>query len=214
MRVHPIIFGTLVIVIFLGVILGFQSAGIWSVSGKVTVDGKAIQPSSADPNTLKGWMTLDQVVTTYNVPLDELISQFNLPSDTPPTTAIKDLESDTFDTTLLKEWLLERVNVVSTQVVETAPPAKHTPEQTTTNQSTQEPQLIPAPTEHTAPANTVTGKTTIQNLLDWGIPKEKIQNILGGDLPAPSTIVKDYVTGKGLEFTSIKTQLQNEIDKK
>ena len=105
MRINPIIYGVLVLTIFFGIILGFQAAGICSISGKVTANGEAVQPSVADVNTIKGWMTLEQIATTFNVPLADLLKQFSLPADTPPTTAIKDLESDTFDTTSLRDWL-------------------------------------------------------------------------------------------------------------
>ena len=39
MRIKPYIFGILVLAIFLGTILTFQAAGIWSVSGKTTGNG-------------------------------------------------------------------------------------------------------------------------------------------------------------------------------
>jgi len=32
-------------------------------------------------------------------------------------------------------------------------------------------------------------------------------------MPAPGTVIKDDITGKGLEFTEIKNQLQAEVDK-
>jgi len=58
MRIKPYLFGILVLVIFLGTILVFQTAGIWSISGKTTGSGDAVQPSADDVNTIKGWMTL------------------------------------------------------------------------------------------------------------------------------------------------------------
>lgn len=86
----------------------WKQAGVWSISGKVDTTGNAIQPSAADVNTIKGWMTLEQVSTTFNVPVADILSAFNLSADTPPSTAMKDLESETFDITLLRAWLLER----------------------------------------------------------------------------------------------------------
>jgi hypothetical protein len=109
MRIKPIIYGVFVLVVFFGIILGFQAAGIWSTSGKVTASGEQAQPFAADVNTIKGWMTLEQVSTTFNVPVADLLKQFDLPSDTLPTTALKDLESDTFDITALRDWLQSRV---------------------------------------------------------------------------------------------------------
>jgi hypothetical protein len=108
MKINPFVYGVLVLVIFLGTVFSFQAAGIWSTSGKVDTSGKAIQPSAADVNTIKGWMTLEQVSTTFGVPVPEILSAFNLPADTPAATALKDLESETFDITALRAWLQNR----------------------------------------------------------------------------------------------------------
>ena len=108
MKINPFVYGVIVLVVFLGVIFGFQGAGIWSTSGKVGASGERIQPSAADVNTIKGWMTLEQVSTTFNAPVAEILSAFNLPADTPASTALKDLESDTFDIPALRTWLQNR----------------------------------------------------------------------------------------------------------
>ena len=214
MRINPFIFGILILAIFMGTILGFQAAGIWSVSGKVTADGQAVQPEAADVNSIKGWMTLEQVATTYNVPLADLLTQFELPADTPATTAIKDLETDSFSVTNLRAWLQVRQEGIS------AAPAKSSPisEDATavpgpvTAQPTAVESTGPTPTVHAAPDRAITGKTTFQELLDWGVSNEAIQKALGGDLPPASAVIKDYVTSKGLEFSPIKTALQAEVD--
>jgi hypothetical protein len=210
MRINPIVYGILVLVVFFGVILGFQAAGVWSTSGKVSTDGEAVQPSAEDVNSIKGWMTLEQICTTYQAPLAELLAAFDLPSDTPPSTAIKDLESEQFSVTNLRTWLLER-----------SQPANPTPEAAPTSEPTQPaaptpetlPTAIPAPTEHVAPDKTITGKTTVQDVLDWGVSEDAIRQVIGGDLPVPSTVIKDYVVGQGKEFSSTKILLQAEVDK-
>jgi len=69
------------------------------------------------------------------------------------------------------------------------------------------------PTVHVQPVGTVTGKTTFQQLLDMGVPKEKIEGIIGEAIPSPDTIIKDFITQKGLTFSSIKSALQAEVDK-
>jgi hypothetical protein len=108
MKINPFVYGVIILVVFLGVIFGFQGAGIWSTSGKVGASGERIQPSAADVNTIKGWMTLEQISTTFNAPVAEIIPAFNLPVDTPASTALKDLESDTFDISALRTWLQNR----------------------------------------------------------------------------------------------------------
>lgn len=74
-------------------------------------------------------------------------------------------------------------------------------------------QVTPLSTEVGQPDKTITGKTTFQNLLDWGVSQEVIEKIIGETMPAPQVIIKDYATQKGVEFSTIKTQLQAEVDK-
>jgi hypothetical protein len=209
MRIKPYVFGILVLAVFLGTILAFQAAGIWSISGKTTGSGEAVQPSADDVNTIKGWMALDQITATYNVPLAELLAQFNLPSDTPASIAIKDLESDLFSVTNLRDWLLSRMQPAQTEST-TAPIEQVIP---TPVVVTPEPETTSLPTEHVAADKTVTGKTTFQEFLDWGVPEDAIRQVIGDDLPAPTTVIKDYVTQKGIDFPTIKAALQAEVDK-
>jgi hypothetical protein len=108
MKINPFVYGILVVSVFLGVVYGFQAAGIWSISGKIDGQGKAIQPSAEDVSTIKGWMTLEQVSAAFGIPVSDILSAFDLPADTPVSTPLKDMESDTFDMVLLREWLLER----------------------------------------------------------------------------------------------------------
>jgi len=209
MRIHPFVYGFLVLGVFFGTILGFQRAGIWSTSGKITASGDQVQPSATDVDTIKGWMTLEQITTTYQVPFQELITQFELPADTAPSTPIKDLESDTFSVTNLRTWLqirLQPVNPVPPGDSSPLPAPQGTPTPANTDQ------VIPDPTAHVSTARTITGKTTLQELLDWGVPENAIQSVLGSELPALGTPIKDFVTGKGQEFSPIKTKLQALVD--
>jgi hypothetical protein len=105
MKINPFIFGLTVLALFLGTIFGFKQAGLWSTSGKVDGGGRSIQPSGGDVATIKGWMTLAQVSTAFNIPVEEILSAFNLPADTPAQTPIKDLESDSFSMEVLRTWL-------------------------------------------------------------------------------------------------------------
>ncbi len=209
MRIKPIFFGILVLTVFLGTIIGFQAAGIWSVSGKITNSGEAVQPLAEDVNTIKGWMTLDQIASVYNVPLAGLLAQFNLPANTPASSAIKDLENDVFSVTNLRIWLQSRAG----KALPAAAPISETEAAPTPQVTPAEPAATALPTEHVAADKTVTGSTTFQDLLDWGVEQEAIRQIIAGDLPALSTKVKDYITQKGLEFASAKAALQVEVDK-
>jgi len=58
----------------------------------------------------------------------------------------------------------------------------------------------------------VAGKTTFADLMDWGLPVEKIETIIGGDIPNHLMLVYDYCAEKGLPFGQIKAKLQVEVD--
>jgi hypothetical protein len=108
MKINPFVYGVMVVIVFLGIIVGFQQAGVWSTSGKVTSSGERVQPSAADVNTIKGWMTLEQVSVAFNIPVADILEAFDLPADTSSSTALKDIESDSFDIPSLRTWLQER----------------------------------------------------------------------------------------------------------
>lgn len=59
----------------------------------------------------------------------------------------------------------------------------------------------------------VKGKTSFQEILDWGVSQEVIEQIMGMPIPNPLTKVKDYCTENGLNFETIKAALQIEVDK-
>lgn len=208
MTIKPFLFGIVVLVIFVGLILGFQRAGYWSVSGKITSDGQAVQPDAGEVDSIKGWMTLEQVSTAYEVPLNQILMAFGLPADTPASTAVKDLESDTFSVEGLREWLL-------TQAPSGEPEKASEPTQEPTPKPSAvpaEPAATPVPTEHVAPDKTITGKTTFQELLDWSVEAEAIQRVIGGELPSLSIVIKDYVTQQGQPFSEVKAALQAQVD--
>ncbi|MHC1785257.1 MAG: hypothetical protein AB9891_21345 [Anaerolineaceae bacterium] len=215
MRINPFLYGAAVLAVFFGVILGFQSAGIWSISGKVTGDGRAVQPSATDVNSIKGWMTLEQISTVYNVPLDELLGAINLPANTPAETAVKDLESDTFETENLREYLQSRIDGTVWPSADSVPVTIPLPVEMedVTEAAPVELTPTPAPTEHVQPAGTVSGNTTFQDLDDWGVTADAVKTILGMDPPDPGISVRQFAVDNGLTFSEIKTLLQAEVDK-
>jgi hypothetical protein len=107
MKINPFVYGVIVVAVFLGIIFGFRQAGLWSTSGKSTGSGQRVEPSAADVNSIKGWMTLEQVSATFKIPVSDILAAFNLPTNTPANTALKDLESDGFDIPSLRTWLQE-----------------------------------------------------------------------------------------------------------
>lgn len=58
----------------------------------------------------------------------------------------------------------------------------------------------------------IKGKTTFQNLLDWGLSQTEIEAVIGDKLPPGGTVVRDYAVARGLEFATVKTELQTLLD--
>ena len=58
----------------------------------------------------------------------------------------------------------------------------------------------------------IKGKTTFKEVLDWGLPREEIEAVIGGELPATGMTIRDFASQKGLEFSTIKVALQAKIN--
>jgi len=57
----------------------------------------------------------------------------------------------------------------------------------------------------------INGKTTFRQVMDAGLPEERIIEILGMDMPNPVMPIKDFCLENGLEFSTVKTTLQDEM---
>lgn len=58
------------------------------------------------------------------------------------------------------------------------------------------------------------GKTTFKELLDWGVAKEEIEQAIGREMPNATISIRDFCVQQGIEFSPIKAELQDIIDKK
>ena len=76
------------------------------------------------------------------------------------------------------------------------------------------PNATPQTSSELTADRTVKGSTTFQDLLDWGVSQAEIESILGESMPASETVIKNFYTDKGLEFSAIKTSLQAAVNTK
>jgi hypothetical protein len=102
------LFGALVVGVFAGVIGIGAMTGTWQTSGKTAAGGQKVAPAGVTVTEIKGWMTIGEVADAFAVPMPEILAEFQLPADTVPATAIKDLESDRFSVTALRDWIEAR----------------------------------------------------------------------------------------------------------
>lgn len=89
-QVNKYLMPVLVVVALLGSVWVAKAAGLWQTSGK----GQILLDESGEPDSagIKGWMTLDDISTSYGVPLDALYVMIGADPEVPPGTALKDLE--------------------------------------------------------------------------------------------------------------------------
>jgi hypothetical protein len=89
-RVNKYLVPVLGVLALLGSVWVAKAAGAWQVSGRgvILVD----ESGEADPQGIKGWMTLSDVSSVYGVPLDALYTMIGAGPEVPPDTALKDLE--------------------------------------------------------------------------------------------------------------------------
>lgn len=107
-RIPPVAYGLLVIAVFAGVIGIGMASGTFQTTGRTTAGGERVAPQGDTVTEIKGWMAIGDVASAWNVPLPEILAAFSLPADTPPATALKDLESDLFSVSALRDWLAAR----------------------------------------------------------------------------------------------------------
>ncbi len=59
---------------------------------------------------------------------------------------------------------------------------------------------------------TIKGKTTFNDLLEWGLSKEDIEAALGMEMGARALPIRDFCKEKEIEFSSVKAELQSKVD--
>jgi hypothetical protein len=59
----------------------------------------------------------------------------------------------------------------------------------------------------------IKGKTTFGELILWGVPQSAIEELIGGPMPDPAMTLKDYASTNGVDFETLKVDLQAEVDK-
>lgn len=128
MRIKPALYGILIVGTFAGTVAVAAAAGVWQTTGRTasgTGTGGGAGSSAAligqTTTEIKGWMAIGDVAAAWSIPLPEILAAFDLPPATPPTTALKDLESDLFSVTNLRDWLDARSGGAGTPTGSVAP---------------------------------------------------------------------------------------------
>ena len=227
------------IILFGGIALS-TALGVWQTEGsKVAATFTEGEFAGLpDPADIRGSYTFGDVEKNFGVPASILAEAFVIPSGTDPAGfPVKDLETiyadldteigtasvrlfvalytgmpyDLSTDIYLPSPAVDILNVLGTLTSEeTAYIESHK----VILDSAPAPEPVTSSTpEPVSSERVVKGKTTFQELLDWGVSQAVIEGILGAPLPTASLTVKDYCTEKGLSFETIKAALQVEVDK-
>lgn len=57
----------------------------------------------------------------------------------------------------------------------------------------------------------IKGKTTFKEVIDYGVSKAEVENIIGGKITSEATTVRDYCEKNNIEFSEIKEKLESKI---
>lgn len=66
--------------------------------------------------------------------------------------------------------------------------------------------------EHDASDRIVRGTTTFQDLADWGVAPDALRELIGGEPGSPGTTVRDWCSGRGIGFGTVKGGIQALVD--
>lgn len=114
LRLRPSVFVVVALVVAIGVVAGAQLRGSWATSGRASATASSpgsdsgSLTSASNPDEVKGWMTVSDVVTAFHVTPAEVYAAFSVPTTTPTSTELKDLEqlSDgAFEIAAFRTWL-------------------------------------------------------------------------------------------------------------
>ena len=186
-----------------------------------------------NPGDIRGSYAFSDIVAVFDVPLDVLARAFGVSGeDDPGAVKCKDMEerygemeggeigTDSVryfvalytglpytpeeDTLLLSSALGLLRDRVEADVLEGL--------QARTVRSTDARPADAAAAEHIEEDRVVKGKTTFGDLLSWGLQKAEIEDILGGAIGKSGVTVRDHVVNAGMEFSPLKTKLQELLD--
>lgn len=89
-RLNKYLMPLLVVGALLGSVYGAKALGAWQTSGRgqILLD----ESGAADPEGIKGWMTLTEISEIYGLPLADLYGMLGASSDLQPDTELKELE--------------------------------------------------------------------------------------------------------------------------
>jgi hypothetical protein len=106
--------GLVLVALLTTLLVGANMAGLMTtMGGGAASTTEQVAPTGSDPDEVKGWMTIQQVLDAYPVTRAALFAQFDIPADTPTSTALREIMENASGSSLeipaLRNWLAEQV---------------------------------------------------------------------------------------------------------
>jgi len=225
-------------ILFIGGILISSALGYWKTeSSKNPAKYTAgIFEGQANPADIRGSYSFSDLEKAFNIPVETLAKAYGFSaSDNPEGIKIKDFEASygiigdleigtdsmrlfvalynglpyepESDTALPQPaWnLLKKEGSSDAEILETFSSRVVSLESFDTSGNN-------TGTETDETENVIKGKTTFSELLDWGLSKDQINEVLGIEMGAGGITIRDFCSDQGIEFSTVKTPLQELLD--
>lgn len=240
MKLNAKIISIVIFVTLFGGIGAAKGLGFWqTTSSKVPATYKTGEfAGQYNPADIRGSYSFGDITHAFKIPAEDLATAFAVKAEDPAKFLVKDLgtmyadlaaQGKAIETDSVRYFVALYQGLPYTPAEDTYFPnpavnllkaqGKLTPAQTQfleshtvdlDNVSVQA--VTPGAAEVEDPADTtIKGKTTFKELLDWGVSKETIEKIIGGKIPTTGTVIRDYCEQKGIEFSTLKTELQAKV---
>lgn len=236
-KVNMRVTGLLILIVIFGGIVTTIAADLWATSSDKTPskykDGEVA--GTYNPADIRGSYTFYDVATAFEIDLETLYQAFGIEETTDGTTIrtsdleelygdlaienesvqlfvalYKDLPIELGDSNLLKQGvdliLEQNPNLTAEQL---AYLEIHQVEVEASEETDSSTQITNEEAQEEKPL--VSGNTTFQQVLDQGITRDQIEEIIGAPMPPTNQSVKEYCTETGLSFSDIKNKLNDLI---
>lgn len=241
MKVRSTTAGLILPILFVAGILVASALGYWVTEGSKTPKkiGEGAFAGKADPADIRGSYTLADVEKAFDIPVATLAKAFGFAdAENPAEIKVKDLEASYgqigdleigTDSMRLFVALYKGIPIEAESGTAIPQPAwsilkkeaATDPEtldkfskQTVSLESFKDTEQSSSQQDaESEDERVIKGKTLFSELLDWGVTKDQISEVLGIPMGPTGISIRDYCSEKEIEFSSVKETLQELVDK-
>lgn len=229
MKLRSLHIAIIVFILFIAGIGGTMLGGIWVTESSKTpltyAEGKFA--GEYNPADIRGSYSFSDIAEVFDVPVDALGKAYAV-TENPGAFQVKNLEDSygEIGTDSVRWFVALYSGFPYTPEEDTLLPASaysvlrdRIDEETLRSIKEKTVRLGDAGAEAAAGGDdeddtTIKGKTTFGELLKWGLSEEEIEKVLGSEMGRSNDTVRDYCIEYGIEFSTVKTSLQELVDSK